>query len=398
VGYRIRYKFASGAPRSLGSSEPSAPKQARGTGDVAPAILFKPTAVQDVLAGLPSLAALLPDPTLEGDPSEAFPGVLRKTDRELYRWIANPHYQHLAEPLAQLERAHAAGCTFGSLLTTRDREQFISLTSEAFVAEDLLRRGYSVTTVLRQGAAVPDIHVVADGIDIAVEVYRPRELLAVDDWVKELTDLFQYVDVQASFSSSVHTRLDPTTLPRPDPWAVADMLAQTRDVVLEEITLDVEAALRKLRSLNREYAHEGTPLVTTVEVDDVQPAPALGPVRRGTHSPPGFSGYSPAGVFATVVDRTKKKARRRQTHGFSAAIRALVVDLMGVKIAGDLVHQAHTDEAKLALTDVDPQEYGLDVIAFMARVLPQGLAAIFTVFDDTTLTAEQVQALFGRRP
>lgn len=52
-------------------------------------ILFSPEKVRNVLVKLPSVAALLPDPALEGEPSDAFPGVLRKTQREVYRWIAN---------------------------------------------------------------------------------------------------------------------------------------------------------------------------------------------------------------------------------------------------------------------------------------------------------------------
>src|SRR6266498_4753407 len=127
-------------------------------------ILFSPENVRNVLVKLPSVAALLPDPALEGEPSDAFPGVLRKTQREVYRWIANTHYEHLADAVVHLERVHAAGCTFGSLLTTRDREQFVSLTAEVLVADDLLRRGYAVSTIPRSDRVSPDLHVVADEI------------------------------------------------------------------------------------------------------------------------------------------------------------------------------------------------------------------------------------------
>jgi hypothetical protein len=147
-------------------------------------ILFSPENVRNVLVKLPSVAALLPDPALEGEPSDAFPGVLRKTQREVYRWIANTHYEHLADAVLHLERVHAAGCTFGSLLSTRDREQFVSLTAEVLVADDFLRRGYEVQTVQRSDQVSPDLLVVVDGLDVAVEVYSPRELLAVDAWVK----------------------------------------------------------------------------------------------------------------------------------------------------------------------------------------------------------------------
>jgi len=193
-----------------------------------------------VLADLPSVAALLPDPAVEGVPSEACPGVLRKTDREVYRWIANTHYEHLADAVVHLERVHAAGCTFGSLLTTRDREQFVSLTAEVLVADDLLRRGCTVKTIPRSGQASPDLHVVADGVDLAVEVYSPRELLAVDAWVKEVSDLLNYVDIKASYSSSVQTALERSIPPEPtplDPWAPSsaqEAVSACRDAVADD--------------------------------------------------------------------------------------------------------------------------------------------------------------------
>ena len=55
------------------------------------------------------MAALIPDPVDEGEPSDAFPGVPRKTEWELYRWIANTRYEHLAEVVPTLERVHATG-------------------------------------------------------------------------------------------------------------------------------------------------------------------------------------------------------------------------------------------------------------------------------------------------
>jgi hypothetical protein len=364
-------------------------------------ILFSPANVEHVLADLPSVAAFLPDPSVEGVPSEAFPGFLRKTHREVYRWIANTHYEHLAEAVAHLERVHAAGCTFPSLLTTRDREQFVSLTAEVLVADDLLRRGYTVSTVPRSDQVTPDLRAEADGIEVAVEVYSPRELLAVDAWIKEVSDLLSYVDIKASYSSSVQTVLEQSIPPERtplDPWAPAKMLGQTREEVLAHITRDVGESLRNLRPLNKVYRHAGTPLLTTVELDDVEMATEVGPVRRGTIGYPGFGGYSPAGVFRTIVDRSQKKAKKRQAQGVSAAARALVVYLMGTQIAEDLAHPAHLNQAKFALDDIDPRDYDLDVIAFVVRRFPQGLAAILMVWDDKTLTMPEVQAMFGQEP
>jgi hypothetical protein len=137
--------------------------------------------------------------------------------------------------------------------------------------------------------------------------------------------------------------------------------------------------------------------VTTVELDDVEEAPDAGPQRRGTIGYPGFSGYSPAGVFRRTVARSQRKARRRQTQGVPASARILVVYLMATQIAEDLTHPAHLSQAQQALDDIDPRDYDLDAIAFVVRALPEGLAAILTVADDTTLTSAQVEAMVGTR-
>ena len=354
--------------------------------------------MRSVLANLPSVAALIPDPAQEGEDSEAFPGVLRKTERELYRWIANTHYPHLAEVVPTLERVHAAGCSFGHLVRTRSREQFVSHIAEVFVAEDLLRRDYTVRSIPRRSGVTPDLHVTGKGVDLAVEVYNPRELAAVDDWAREVTDLLSYVDIRANYLSRVSTREEITTPPGPmprDPWALADALDRTREQVLAEIIPDVENSLRELRPLEKVYAHEGTPLLTTVELEDVKEPSSRGPTRHGQISFPGFSGYSPAGVFRTIAERALKKARKRQTEGIAASGRALVVYLMESKIAEDLVVPAHNRQAEEVVDEIESRDHGLDAIAFVVRALPEGLVSIFTVYDESTLTLAQVEALFG---
>jgi hypothetical protein len=362
-----------------------------------PQILFDPADVKKVLASLPTVAALIPDPFEEGEDSDAFSGVLRKTERELYRWIAHTHYDHLAEVVTILEQVHAAGCTFGNFLTTTSRVQFISHTAELLVAEDLLHRGFSVRTVPLTSEVSPDLHVTGNGIDVAVEVYSPRELEAVDEWVRVVNDLLNFMDVAVNYRSTVETRVERGIPPdsEPNSWMIAEQLQQTHDVVLAEISRDAEDSLRVMRPLDKSYRHPETSLLTKVELTELAPASPLGPDRFGSFSYPGFSGYSPAGVFGKKLKAALRKARRRQTHGVSASARALVVYLMGTKIAEDLLHPAHMGGAEAALNEIEPKDYGLDVIAFVVRALPRGLASILTVMDDETLTIEQVEALFA---
>lgn len=361
-------------------------------------ILFTPARVKAALAHIPTVAALIPDPEDEGLDSRAFPGVLRKTERELYRWIANQHYHHLIEPTMELEEVLAAGCDFGRMLTTRSRELFVSLSAEVFVAHDLLRRGYDVETIGRTDDRSPDLLLRGRGIDMAVEVYSPRELLAVDEWIRTVLDLAQYADARASFDTYVTTTLERSFGPSEqlDPWAHDRILEATGATVMAEITGDVEDALRELRPHERTYRHSDTPMTTTVRLDNVREPPDGGPLRQGSFSYPGFSGYSPAGVFRTVVDRTVKKAWGGQTLAADAETRALVVYLMGTQIAKDLTHPAYLTQAEAVLNEVEPTEYGLDVIAFVVRALPHGLAYVLAIADDAHLTREQIEALFGQ--
>jgi hypothetical protein len=110
-------------------------------------------------------------------------------------------------------------------------------------------RGYTVTAVPRSERASPDLHVSGHGLDVAVEIYSPRELVAVDDWVEEVKDLVNQIDLPADYNSRVDTRLEleQTTPPigQPDSWEVADMLAATHDEVLAAIGHDVEDHLRR---------------------------------------------------------------------------------------------------------------------------------------------------------
>lgn len=158
--------------------------------------------------------------------------------------------------------------------------------------------------------------------------------------------------------------------------------------------VDVDAALTRHDELSRTCLHPDTSLVTTVELSNVREADAVGPTRGGTFSYPGFSGYSPAGVFRGIIERSQRKAGRGQAEGISASARVLVVYMMGTKIFDDLIHPAHMDGAKAAASEIEPHDYGLDAIAFVVRALPLGMAAILSIADDTRLSNTAVKEMF----
>jgi hypothetical protein len=113
------------------------------------------------------------------------------------------------------------------------------------VADDLLSRGYGVRTIERSGARTPDLLVSGYGIEVAVEVYSPRELRAVDAWVDDVKDLLKNVDMTGDYFFRVGSEIERMIPPSPeqfDPWLADKILGQTADQVFEEIREDAPPA------------------------------------------------------------------------------------------------------------------------------------------------------------
>jgi len=361
-----------------------------------PEFLFTSDHIDDDLRTRPSLAAALPLPAAEGAPSLAFPHM-RKSRREIYRLLANTHYEHLVETLDVFETAHAAGCTFGSLLSTTSRQQFVSLTAEVLVAEHLLSRGYSVTTIPRTDSPSPDLHVTGDGVDMAIEIYTPRQWLDIDTWMDALVDFLKNVDVPSNYRGGAHTRVSPNVGPGwvKTPSEIASMLQKTHATVFAAATADVLAALGAQQPMEKTYQHHGTDLETTVTLEQVRDSRHEGLSRLIAFSPPGYIAYSPAGVFAEVVAKASKKARRGQAHASPAATRGLLINLMSSSFAEDLLRAPYTGEAERVLAGVDPRDFGLDLMAYCVRAMPRGVAAIFSVYENTRLSESRLVAMLG---
>ena len=360
-------------------------------------ILFSPPGVADVLGELPALAETLKPPVDEGEPSAAFPSALRKTNREIYRFLANTHYEHLADALGLFEKVFAAGCVFPDLVRTTSRQQFMSVTAEVLAAEHFLNRGYMVSPIPRTGERGADIHVVGHNLDAAIEIYSPREWMAVDAWTDALKDVINSADIAANYVARADTRIRLTTPPDRfySPWEIAEVLRLTQREVLANIRRGAYRAMERLRPWEWTYDHRQSALETTFSLSDVSPSSPDGPVRFGSVSAPGPSGYSPSGVFRTIVERAVKKSKRRQTATSVAPTRALLVNLMHTHVADDLLHPAHHREATEALGDLDPREHGLDLIAFYVRAKPEGIRLVFSVYENERLTEQQLLRMLG---
>jgi hypothetical protein len=94
----------------------------------------------------------------EGVPSDCFAGY-RKSPLQIYRVLANLHYDHLTALVDSLEFCLEHGYEQPKLLRTRGRGEFASALSELMTAEHFLLRGFSVKGLdAEKGSApVPDL-------------------------------------------------------------------------------------------------------------------------------------------------------------------------------------------------------------------------------------------------
>lgn len=358
------------------------------------AFLFNPDRVARLLATLPTLAAVLPPPVAEGEKSTAYPARFRKTERAVYRLLANPHYPHLRDGLRAIERTLTAGCRFGELLSTADTELFVSHMSEVRAADHLQARGFTVATVPRSGAPTPDLHATGRGVEVRVEVFTRREWLQVEYWKTLWRDEIKNVDLPLDYLARISTT---SSEPLWSPWDLNDELAATGQPVKDALLADFRRGLETTSPVQASYPHAGGRLVTDFELVHVAPNPG-GPRRLlvGANVP-GPTGYSPAGMLRKIMEVSlPAKAARRQAQS-SASIRCLLVDLSRTGIADDLQHPVHHQEAVKVVSELDPTNLGLDMVVFYrpntGRLRGQCLS--IAGFEDTRITAVQVASMFG---
>ncbi|MGH2949314.1 MAG: hypothetical protein ACRDPC_24180 [Solirubrobacteraceae bacterium] len=147
--------------------------------------LFQAEAVTNVLSQFPQLRSRLGDPRQEGQPSHAF-STARKSERQIYRVLGNVHYSHLGELLEALEFCLERGFSQPAILRTRARRSFAESLAELHAARHFLGREFEVEgqDATKNHAPVPDLIVTGHGLNVAVEVYCPREwegLCELDD-------------------------------------------------------------------------------------------------------------------------------------------------------------------------------------------------------------------------
>jgi hypothetical protein len=373
-----------------------------------PLFLFKPESVRKTLATRPHLEAALGDWRNEGVSSDCFAGY-RKSPLQIYRVLANLHYDHLTALVDSLDFCLGHGYEQPKLLRTRGRAEFASALSELLTAEHFLLRDFNVKGLDTEKGSepVPDLRIDGEKLRALVEVYTPVEWLALSDLQQDITDAMQNLDEPLEYvwrwdvkqladfdSSGLQPRL---LFLHPDPLSDALEVDNASAALVRPLFDEVVAAMLggQEAPLVAESEHDEMNVRLRLEIESYA-ARTDAPEREGVHGGPSLSGYRPEAIFEAVVKRAKKKAAARQARADGSALEVLVVDLARAKIESELVHEVYREMFLTTLKQAFKGEMPYDLIAFCeGRSFGEELRTHFVVREDSRITDEQVQRLFS---
>ena len=361
--------------------------------------LFDPRAATKVLSELPQLRSLLGDPWQEGQASEAF-STAQMSSRQIYRVLGNLHYPHLGELLEALELCLERGFRQPMILRTRARKPFAELLAELQAARHFLAREFDVMgqDATKDQAPVPDLVVAGHGLEVAVEVYCPRQWEALGE-LDEFAVALKNLDVAYDYDYEVRVgqleRFDEQGLIQLHPGSWAERL--TPEVrrhllsdLLEELVLTLVDAPP---SVGVERRREDLNLGVSMALTSIERSRGRLPSRTGGLSGPSITGHDPAGMFDRLVDkRVRAKAARRQAVGH-ARLSLLLVDLYRSELSDELGHSYYREEfAETLRRRLGRGLEGYDMIAFCeSRGWRQELRLHYIVREEHVV--EEVPAL-----
>lgn len=392
---------------STSNSQPPEAKRRRVRGRGLPPFLFDPSRVADELAARPHLKAALGDPHQQGEQSAHFPGY-RKSPLQIYRVLANLHYEHLEAFVDRLDFCFGHGYEQPKLIRTGGRAEFASALSELQVAEHFLLRCFEVAgfDATKGSDPVPDLLVQGKGLRALVEVYRPVEGEGLDELERDVTDAMKNLDVPFEYL----WRWDVTQIndfdlsgsrPRllhlhPEPLSDAVERDNRRAALVHPLVDELRQRLvaGEQPPLEAATTHPDMNVRLTLTIEEAAPRDV--PARDGIVSGPGLSGYAPEAMFERLVkEKVRDKAGKRQARSEGKALEILVADVSGSKLESELRHEDYYRPRFLEmLKELDDLSY--DAIVFCE---PAGwgkeLLAHFAVFEDVAMTKDELGQLFN---
>lgn len=364
--------------------------------------IFDPAVIETALADRAHLRGAI-RPELLAQRPDGFP-LARCSPWQIARILgATDRYAGPALVADDLEQCLAAGLALPWLRTTSCAQLRAGL-AEARTACELLRHGF-VLEELDLGNSqdrVPEFAARDDKLEIAVEVYAPREWQRLADLTDALSDHLRHLDAPVEYDIELIvgplTRFDDRDeLASLHPGPVdAGLTDDVCELAMESVVGRILAGLRSGRDTAKAtHSISSLNLKIHATLTDIRPAIGLTPRReRCIHYWPA-SGYAPEGMFERLARRrVRHKMRRGQAAAAGLAASLLVVDLGHFPLVEEWDHDFY-DRAFSATLErhIAPDTMGHDAIAFCDASGPLGrLRTRYSVVADAA-PKELVQLL-----
>jgi hypothetical protein len=357
----------------------------------APHYIYDPTVIAAALAGRAHLRGAIGNRMLAEAPA-AFPRA-RSCPWQISRILgATDRYPGTGLLADDLERCLAAGLTLRWLRTTSRRQLGAGL-AEVRTACEFLRHGFILQDLDtgKSQSRVPEFAARDGELEIAVEVYAPREWQRLTDLTDELADRLRHLDVPMDYDIELvvgpMSRLDDEGgLASLHPGPVDRGLDEVRDGAVASVMERIHAGLLSGRSVV-EATHVVASLNLKIRAVLAEIRPASGPLPQREfhiHRWPA-SGYAPEGIFDRLA---RRRVRHKMSRGQAAAARLatslLMVDLTQIPLADEWDYDFYRGAFARALEHhVAPDLMRHDAVAFCDAFGPEGrLRLHFLVLDD----------------
>lgn len=274
----------------------------------------------------------------------------------------------------ELERCLAAGLAL-RWLRTSSRPQFRSGLAEVRTACELLRHGFAVDDLAsnKGQSRVPEFAARDGHLEVAVEVYAPRDWERLSDLAYELRDHILHhgapMDYDVELTVGPLSRFDDKgglMLLHPGP-VDAGLANNDREGAVASVMEQVGTALSgELADAQATHVVSSLNLNIQALLTGIRGATGSVPQRRWCihHWPAG--GYAIDGMFDGLVrGRVRRKMHRGQASAAGLATSLLVVDLTQFPLAGEWEHDFYDGAFRAALERrIAPDLMGHDAIAF----------------------------------
>lgn len=371
--------------------------------------LFLPENVENILQNYPVLSRKMSSPYKEGQRSSAFPKA-RKSQRQIYRILANQHYPHLVELLQTLEYCLSKGYQNPAVLRTRNQSQISSAISELLVAHYLIINGFDVLGYdqLKNQKSIPDILATKKGISLVVEVYQPRDWEGLGLFLDDIVYYLKYIDRPLDYVCNIDNKLirnfdKAGRLLSFNPWTFSEAMVNRnyRMKRIRKIISYIDDNLNDLcpKKLATQFLYDEFNIKTTLKIKGIISSKNTYPSRFCFFSNPTLAGYAPAGMFDLLVrKRILSKLEKKQLYTVSGDhIRMLIVDITCLGCWSEFEYPIYLSKFKESLQKyLSDNSVQADLIAFCTpRVKSRGGLTVDLVFKKKNIAEGILHKILG---